>query len=70
MKIYNVFNESGYNEDFFSLREAKKAMKKHNAKGTITKLDRGGEWIPLGDIVLTGHNRHYVANSQQTKESY
>ena len=37
MKIYTVVNEEqGYNEDFTTLTNAKKAMKEHNARGYIT----------------------------------
>lgn len=39
MKIYSVYNhETGYHETFHSLSAAKKAMKEHNAKGSITKV--------------------------------
>ena len=39
MKIYTVVNEEqGYNEDFTSLTEAKKAMREHDGKGYITQV--------------------------------
>lgn len=53
MKVYNVTNkDTGYNEEFYSLPAAKKAMKEHNAVGTITKVYANGDWIPCGEIQL------------------
>lgn len=71
MKIYSVYNhETGYHETFHSLSAAKKAMKEHNAKGSITKVWSNGDWEPLGPIVLKGSNKHFVANTRQTKAGY
>ena len=37
MKVYLVVNrEENYNEEFYNLTSAKKAMKEHNAKGYIS----------------------------------
>lgn len=71
MKIYNVYNnETGYSERFFNLPEAKKAMKENNAKGSITKVWRNGDWEPMGEIVLKGNNKTFCANTKQTTKSY
>ena len=71
MKIYSVYNhETGYHETFHSLSAAKKAMKEHNAKGSITKVWSNGDWENLGPIVLKGSNKHFVANTRQTKAGY
>lgn len=71
MKIYSVFNhETGYHETFYSLSAAKKAMKEHNAKGSITQVWSNGNWENLGPIVLKGSNKHFVANTRQTKAGY
>jgi hypothetical protein len=71
MKIYSVYNhETGYHETFHSLSAAKKAMKEHNAKGSITKVWSNGDWEPIGPIVLKGSNKHFVANTRQTKAGY
>ncbi len=71
MKIYNVYNnETGYAETFYSLSAAKKAMKEHNAKGSITKVWSSGEWEPMGEIVLRGSNKTFCANTRQKKAGY
>lgn len=71
MKIYSVSNhETGYHETFYSLSAAKKAMKEHNAQGSITKVWSNGDWEPLGPIVLKGSNKHFIANTRQTKAGY
>lgn len=71
MKIYSVSNsESGYRETFYSISEAKKAMKTNNAKGYITKVWSNGDWENLGEIKLKGNNKTFVANSRQKTESY
>lgn len=71
MKIYSVYNhETGYHETFHSLSAAKKAIKEHNAKGSITKVWSNGDWEPIGPIVLKGSNKHFVANTRQTKAGY
>lgn len=70
MKIYDVFNEKGYSEQFYGLKEAKSAMKEHEAKGFITKVYSNGKWVPLGEITLKGVNKTFVANTKQIKENY
>lgn len=71
MKVYNVVNkETGYNEDFYSLSAAKKAMKENNAKGFITKFYSNGDWVNCGEIQLAGSNKTFVANTRQTTKSY
>lgn len=71
MKIYTVVNrEEGYNEDFYNLTEAKKAMKEHNAKGYITKVYANGDWENCGEILLKGNNKTFVANSRQQVKGY
>ena len=71
MKIYSVCNhETGYYETFYSLSAAKKAMKEHNAKGSITKVWSSGELEPMGEIVLRGSNKTFCANTRQKKAGY
>ncbi len=70
MKTYTVINTSGYNETFFSLSAAKKAMKENNARGYITKTYANGDWENCGEITLKGSNRTFLANTKQTTKSY
>lgn len=71
MKIYSVYNhETDYHETFYSLSAAKKAMKEHNAEGSITKVWSNGDWVNLGPIELKGSNKTFVANTRQTKAGY
>lgn len=71
MKIYSVYNhETDYHETFYSLSAAKKAMKEHNAEGSITKVWSNGDWENLGPIELKGSNKTFVANTRQTKAGY
>lgn len=71
MKQYTVINkETGYNEEFTSLKEAKKAMKENSAKGFITKVYANGDWIPCGEISLFGSNKTFVANTKQQLANY
>ena len=71
MKIYTVVNrETDYQEDFFSLPEAKKAMRENNAKGFITKVWSNGDWEPAGEITLKGSNKTFIANTRQQKKNY
>lgn len=71
MKSYHVFNiETGYSETFYNLPAAKKAMKENDAKGTITKIWSNGDWENLGEIVLKGSNKTFVANTKQKKANY
>jgi hypothetical protein len=71
MKQYTVVNnETGYNEDFYNLQSAKKAMKENNAKGFITEIRSNGDWINCGEIKLKGSNKTFVTNTKQTKMNY
>ena len=71
MKIYYVDNnETGYHEDFYNLRDAKKAMREHNATGEIVKVWSNGDWEPCGPIKLTGTNKTMMANTRQKVPSY
>lgn len=71
MKIYHVCNkETGYDEEFYNLSAAKKAMKENNAKGSITKVWSNGDWENLGEISLNGSNKTFVANTRQKKANY
>lgn len=71
MKIYTVVNdETGYFEEFHNLTDAKKAMREHNASGSITKVWSNGDWEPAGEIVLNGSNKTFMANTRQKSASY
>lgn len=70
MKIYHVYNDEGYSENFHSLTAAKKAMKEHNAKGDITKVWANGDWEMVGFIQLKGSNKTMVENTRQKKPNY
>jgi hypothetical protein len=71
MKQFNVYNrESGYSEVFYTLKDAKKAMKEHNAKGSITKIYSNGDWIPCGEIKLSESNKTFIANTKQKVKNY
>lgn len=71
MTIYSVSNGIDFDEDFYTLREAKKAMKEHNAKGWKTKIYSNGDWEPCGEISLTGSNATLMSGAtRQTKENY
>ena len=71
MKSYHVINrESGFREEYYSLHEAKAAMKKHSAKGYIVSTRANGEWIPLGQIKLDGCNKTFTANTRKKIKSY
>lgn len=71
MKIYTVVNkETNYFEEFHSLSEAKKAMREHNATGSITKVWKNGDWEPAGEITLSGSNKTFMANTRQKVAGY
>ena len=63
MVIYTVTNGTDFNETFYNLSSAKKAMKEHNAKGYKTKVYSNGEWVNCGEINLTNSNKSFIANS-------
>lgn len=71
MKVYYVSNKNeNYFEEFHSLASAKKAMKEHNAKGTIYKYWSNGDFECLGEIKIKGNNKTFVANTKQKKINY
>lgn len=58
---------------FFKLAPAKALIKKHLDKyagSCITKTWANGDWENLGEIQLTGNNKHFIANTRQTKAGY
>ena len=64
MKIYSVVNPmTGYAEDFFCIKAAKAAMRKHDADGFITKVYSNGDFVECGEIKLKGSNKRFIANS-------
>ena len=67
MKVYTVSNEQGYEETFYDLRAAKKAMIEHNAKGFITKVWSNGDWEPAGEIKLKGSNKTLFQGATKQK---
>lgn len=71
MKIYTVSNGKDYFEEFYSLSDAKAAMKESpDRKGLITKVYSNGEWVNCGEIQLKGSNKTFVANTRQKSKSY
>jgi hypothetical protein len=71
MRVYSVSNrETGYSEEFYNLSSAKRAMKAHSARGEGYRVYANGDWAPTGEISLTGDNKHFIANSRQTKRGY
>ena len=71
MKVYLVSNsEINYSEEFYNLTDAKKAMKKHNAKGYIYKFYSNGTMVQCGEINLNKSNKTFIANTAQNTKSY
>ena len=71
MKIFDVVNnETGYAQQFYTLKDAKAAMKEHNAKAYLTKVGSKGDGEGFGEITLKGNNKTFCANTKQTKASY
>lgn len=84
MTQYSVYltekiNDPDYGEettnmfDFYKLSSAKKFIKKHidiYKSSCITKIWSNGDWENLGEIKLTGNNKHFVANTKATKAGY
>lgn len=76
MKQCSVFDENTKeSETFYSLTAAKKWMRErikkgHKVRGSQTKIWSNGEWENLGEIKLTESNKHFVANTRQTKKGY
>jgi hypothetical protein len=67
MTIYSVtWVEDGERKfkECYTLTDAKKLMRKHpGATGSKTKVYSNGEWVPCGEITLTGSNKTFIANS-------
>lgn len=58
---------------FHSLAVAKKFIKQNlnfYKSSVITKTWSNGDWENLGEIVLKGNNKKFVANTKQKKENY
>jgi hypothetical protein len=58
---------------FYSLAPAKKLIKENMDKYTnscITKTWANGDWENLGEIKLTGNNKHFIANTRQKVANY
>lgn len=72
MKIYYVGNSAtGYRDEFYTLSEAKKAMKENNCTWSeIVKVYSNGDWCLCGEIKLTGSNKTFIANTRQKGASY
>ena len=76
MTIYSVYDKtSKESETYYSLSAAKKAMKElikqgHEVSGSKTKIYSNGDWIPCGEITLTGSNKTFIANTRMTKANY
>ena len=61
MTIYYV----GDNEHF-SLKSAKKEMKRTGLCGRKVKVYANGEWIPCGEIKLNGSNRCRIVGARNS----
>lgn len=71
MKIYVVVNrDENYSDEFYSLVDAKRAMKEHNAKGYIYKFYSNGSMVQCGEIKLSNSNKTFAANSRQKGKGY
>jgi hypothetical protein len=71
MKQYSVVNrETGYNNVFYNLKSAKKAMVENEAMGFITQIRSNGDWINHGEIKLRGTNKTFTANTKQKVSNY
>ena len=62
-------------EEYYSLSEAKKAMKDlikngYEVSGLKYKVYSDGDFELLGKIELTGSNAHFVANTRQKNIGY
>lgn len=68
-------NTTKESETFFTLTAAKKWMKEHKAQGhdvegSEYRIYSNGDTVCNGKINLTGSNKHFVANTRQTKKGY
>lgn len=62
-------------ETFYRVGDAKSWMKSHlklghEVWGTKTKIYSTGEWIPCGDISLTGSNKTFITNTKMMQANY
>ncbi len=76
MMMCSVYDKTTQkSETFCSVAAAKKRMKQllkegHEVSGSKTKVYSNGDWVPCGEITLTGSNAVFVANTKQTKAGY
>ena len=56
--------------EYYSLREAKKAMKETGKPGTKYKIYANGDFVNCGEITLNGSNKSFIANTKMTKDNY
>lgn len=76
MTLYSVYDKTTKEgETCYTLSGAKKWMKErmkmgHEVSGSKTKIYSNGDWIPCGEITLTGSNKTFIANSKMTKPNY
>ena len=56
--------------EYYSLREAKRAMKETGKTGTKYKIYANGDFVNCGEITLTGSNKSFIANTKMTKDNY
>ena len=70
MRVYSVVNPIiGYAEDFYTMKQAKAAMRKYDADGFITKIYSNGDSVPCGEIKLKGNNKCFIGNSPKTMKN-
>lgn len=58
---------------FYSVSTAKRFIKQHidiYKTSSITKIWSNGDWENLGEIQLTGSNKHFIANAGMSKANY
>lgn len=76
MIMCSVYDKTtGSHETFCNVAAAKKRMKQllkegHEVSGSKTKVYANGDWVPCGEITLTGSNAVFIANTKQTKAGY
>lgn len=72
MTVCNVIDKTtNESEVFYSLSAAKKWMRErlkqgHEVSGSKTRIYSNGDWVPCGEIKLSGNNKDFVANSMTT----
>lgn len=58
---------------FYRVSSAKKFIKKHMdiyKSSSITKIWANGDFENLGEIKISGSNKHFIANAGMTKRNY